>query len=400
MHERVKYDKNQYGFQNNASTDLAVSDMVNEIVNELDKGRYVASIFIDLQKAFDTVNHAKLIKKLESIGVRGISLELFKNYLRSRKICTRINKFTSAYKYINIGLPQGSVLGPTLYLIYIHDLQYNLDCSYKVFADDTCLLISHKDPIVLQNIVSQKLKKYVDWLKKNKLIINAAKTKYMIFKNVNKPSIRLDLAIENVCLEEVQIIKYLGVMIDNKLSWLPHIERITKKIVPLLGKLKRLGTKFNKRIINILYHSHILSNVRYCINSWSMCPEYAKNKIEKLMKKALKILYRLEPRTGSELVFSIAGQINLRSIIFIEKAKLMYKIVNNQAKNNFNILRRDQVPNVTTRRSNKLNVPASRTDKHKYGTLVTSIKIFNIITSDIKMLSNIKLFQKKLQSYV
>jgi len=189
----------------------------------------------------------------------------------------------------------------------------------------------------LQNIVTEKLEKYVNWLKTNKLLVNAAKTKVMIFKNVNKQGISLNLKINNVCLEEVQTIKYLGVIIDNKLNWLPHIEKITKKIVPLMGRLKRLGFVFSKKIINILYHSHILSRVRYCLNTWSMCPEYAKSKVEKLMKKALKILFKLEPTTNSELVFRIADQINLNSLIFTEKAKLMYKIVNNLAKNNFNV---------------------------------------------------------------
>jgi len=399
MENCVRYDKNQYGFQHNASTDLAVSDMVSEIVNELDKGNYVAGIFIDLQKAFDTVNHVKLINKLERIGIRGVALELFKNYLHSRKICTKFGNSLSSYRYIFTGVPQGSVLGPTLYLIYIHDLQYNIDCSYKVFADDTCLLLSNKNPVILQNMVSEKLNEYINWLKANKLLINASKTKFMIFKNVNMQGIRLNLTIDNECLEEVQVIKYLGVMIDNKLSWLPQIERIMKKIVPLMGRLKRIRSKFNKRIINILYHSHILGTIRYCMNTWSMCPEYAKSKVEKLMKKALKILHKLEPRTESELVFRMADQLNLHTLIFIEKAKLIYKILHNQAKNNFNIVRRNQVTSVTTRQSHSLHIPTSRTDKHKYGTVVTSLKIFNSLPSEIREIPNLKKFQSKLKTF-
>jgi hypothetical protein len=401
IEEHIKFDKNQFGFQQNASTEAAATELTTHVINELDKGNYVTSVFIDLQKAFDTVNHQILLSKLEEIGIRGLPLQLFESYLIGRKVATKIDDCISSKQTVRTGVPQGSVLGPTLYLLYIHDLQHYLpECSYKVFADDTCLLFSHQNPEALEEQMNEILIRFHNWLKRNKLAINVAKTKYMIFKNVNKQGIMLNIRIDQSYIEEVSSFKYLGLFIDNKLTWEKHITHIKKKIVPLLGKLKRMGVKFNKHVINFVYNAHILSHIRYCLIIWSSCPEYNRKKIDTLMKKSLKILHKKKQRMSSMLLFNETKQVNLQSLIFQDKAKYIFKILNGQMKSNHEIVRRNEVLARNTRQLNVIVLPRSRTSKHQNSTLPSAISVFNSLPQSITNLKNYKEFVSKLKIFV
>ena len=172
--------KFQYGFRENCSTELAVSQVCNDIIENLENKSITCLVFLDLAKAFDTVNHQILLKKLSKYGIRVEPLKLFKSYLLNRKQCTVVNNVKSEWHTVKCRVSQGSTLGPLLFLMYINDLHQATKLNVKLFADDTVLSLSNKSPNSLQFDINSELLKVENWMRINKLTINYKKTNYMI----------------------------------------------------------------------------------------------------------------------------------------------------------------------------------------------------------------------------
>ena len=172
IHEKILY-QGQYGFQRGKSTDHAIFDIHENIIHSLEKGEIPCCIFLDFAKAFDTVNKDILITKLNHYGIRGNALNWINSYLTDRKQCVTVNGETSDFLPVNVGVPQGSILGPLLFLIYVNDLvESSHIIKFVMFADDTCLFLSHKDVNVLNATLNEELPKICDWLTANKLSLN------------------------------------------------------------------------------------------------------------------------------------------------------------------------------------------------------------------------------------
>ena len=179
--------KNQFGFQKNKSTSLALVQITEKIRESIDSKKFGCGIFIDLSKAFDTVNHQILLKKLNHYGIRGTSLLWFKSYLCNRKQYVYLNGESSSLKSLTCGVPQGSVLGPLLFLLYINDLpNISNQLNFYLFADDTNLYFENTSLKTLEKIVNRELKKLYNWLSINRLSLNVSKTNYVIFHPFNK----------------------------------------------------------------------------------------------------------------------------------------------------------------------------------------------------------------------
>ena len=180
MQNKLLYNM-QYGFRQNSSTELAVCHIVDELSDCIDKKLVNCTVFLDLAKAFNTVDHKILIKKLENYGIRGIALNLLQSFLSNRKQFTKVNGYQSSAKLIDTGVPQGSTLGPFLFLIYINDISFASKIKVRLFADDACLSIEHSDPKVVQQTVNEELFKIHQWLEDNKLFVNYSKSNFLIF---------------------------------------------------------------------------------------------------------------------------------------------------------------------------------------------------------------------------
>ena len=227
----------QFGFRTGHSTDHALVSLTETIKSSLDKNRYGCGIFIDLQKAFDTVNHELLLKKLEHYGIRGIALNWFYSYLSCRKQFVSVNGHSSSLREISCGVPQGSVLGPLLFLIYINDLPNSSQLlSFFLFADDTNIYYESNDLAILMRRVNKELKKLKLWLDSNKLAFNVDKTNFVLFHSPHKKlSEYADLKIGKQFIQRTLYVKFLGVMIDEHLTWKYHTTELCKKLSRTAG---------------------------------------------------------------------------------------------------------------------------------------------------------------------
>ena len=282
---------NQFGFRAGRSTSDAALEFLNETIDAIDNRGYNIAIFLDLQKAFDTVNHGILIKKLERLGFRGIILEWFKSYLSGRSITVYVNKTLSEVRNISVGLPQGSVCSPILFLLYINDMCNvcgNLKCIQ--FADDTTLFSAGNSLIDLCADINATLVEIDKWLLANRLSLNINKTKYIIFTQNPRMFPEVILTIRGHQLEQVKSIKFLGIHIDENLKFKYHIDNICKKLSRSLGILYRMSQFVPPYILLVLYYSIFYPHLIYGIVVWGGCGVVSVGRVKTIHRRALKLL--------------------------------------------------------------------------------------------------------------
>ena len=237
----VTYDL-QFGFRQKYSTSHALIHLTDKIREQLDSGNFACGIFVDLQKAFDTVDHDILIQKLNHYGIRGVANNWFSSYLQNRSQYVSINGFNSKLEHIHCGVPQGSILGPLLFLIYINDLNCAIRyCSVHHFADDTNLLNYNNSVKRMNKQVNQDLKNLTNWLNANKICLNVSKTEVVLFKSSRKlTDVPLKLKLNGKRLYPTNSVKYLGINIDENLTWKQQISDIAIKLNKTNGILSKL----------------------------------------------------------------------------------------------------------------------------------------------------------------
>ena len=221
---------NQFGFRKNHSTSLALIDLYEKISLALDRNEHAIGVFLDLSKGFDTVDHNILLDKLEHYGIRGVALDWLRRYLSNRLQFVQFNGQCSSPQTICCGVAQGSILGSSFFLLYINDLN-NVSTLVELilFADDIILFMSHKDPVFPAASLNSKLNKLSAWFKANKLSLNLKKTNFLLFKPRQKRyHFPMQICINEQRIEQVKETVFLGVVLDEHLSWKPHISQGTR----------------------------------------------------------------------------------------------------------------------------------------------------------------------------
>ena len=280
---------NQYGFRPKHSTEHAALELIDRITNKMDTNEIPLHIFLDLSKAFDTIDHSIILNKLKYYGLKGSNLNLFQSYLSNRKQYTEIEDTTSTILPIQVGVPQGSILGPILFIIYVNDLP---QCSNKfdfiMYADDTTLsstIDSFSDinsNASADSLINAEIGKVIEWLKINKLSLNKNKSKYMTFHMPKKQIQHLTLKIDGINIEKVEEFNFLGLTMDTNLKWKKHTDKISNKCSKITGVLHRLKLLFPQEIKCLLYNSLIVPHINYCITAWG----FHRNRITIIKKKS------------------------------------------------------------------------------------------------------------------
>ena len=323
--ENNLFYEGQFGFRSGHSTELATVDLVNNLIHDMDKGKLPLCIFLDLSKAFDTINHSILIQKLSYYGINGTPLNLMQNYLTNRKQYVDIDGTISDTTLISTGVPQGSILGPLLFIIYINDLSNASELfKYIMYADDTTLYtyLNPKD----QNcciIINKELNLLSEWLKVNELSLNVNKSKFMIFHQPNKSFNVPEILINNILVEHVDNFNFLGLTLDEKLAWNNHITKISSKISRTIGIINKLKHFLPVNTKITLYNSLILPHINYGILAWG----FKHNKITKLQKKAVRCMSCSNYNAHSEPILKGLNQLKVEDLFTLAKLKFYYKFV-------------------------------------------------------------------------
>ena len=258
----------QYGFRSNHSTELAALNLVDELTYKLDRGIILINIYMDLSKTFDTLIHEILISKLKHYGVMGEAFDLIRSYLYQRQQLVELNGCLSDMRYIETGVPQGSVLGPLLFSIYINDLPSCSDMFKMImYADDTTLLYDLSNDHDIETLLNNELCKITDWLQANKLSLNVNKTKFMVFHSDRRRVVYPVLSINYTIIERVDTFNFLGLHISHDLKWKTHIQTMSQKLSKITGILHRLKEEYPSSILKSIYNTLMLPHLHYCILS-------------------------------------------------------------------------------------------------------------------------------------
>lgn len=390
----------QYGFRPKSSTVTAVIDLVTKIKTHIDEKKIVLGIFIDIKKAFDTVSHHKLLQKLHNIGVRDTSLDMLSSYLKNRRQVVKINNFTSTSQIVTCGIPQGSIIGPLLFLIYINNINsIGLTGYLTLYADDTCLFYFGTSINDMLFNAQKDLDMLSEWLKYNLLTINTSKTSFMIFKAKNKPIGDLTpLTMNNDVIQRSHKEKYLGLWIDDKLTWKPHIEHIRAKLISLSGALHRIANCIPPKIRHLIYNSLVKSHLEHLIQIWGTATPTNINPLQRTQNKIIKTLFHYHHLTPTITLYKKTKLLNLKQLYEYFTCILVRKIITNSIQSNIKLYIKKNTHNL--RNKNIIKLTKIRTNYGKKTILYEGAQLYNKLPNEIKECKNINIYKTKLKNYL
>lgn len=388
----------QSGFIKGDSTVNQLAFFYNDICKALDDGKEVRAVFCDISKAFDRVWHKGLIYKLSSIGIKGKLLHWFSNYLSNRKQRVVIANSTSSWKNINAGVPQGSILGPLLFLIFINDIINNINSNIRLFADDTSLYIIVDSPQISANILNSDLDKIHAWSKKWLVTFNPAKTETILFSRkrvkVNHPP----LVMNNTTIPSVNSHKHLGLTFTEDTKWKDHISLTLDKAWQRIGILRTLKFIVNRSCLEKMYFCFIRPLLEYADVVWDNCSRELKNEIEAVQNEAARIVSGATKLCNIQTLLSELQWETLESRRKNHRLVLMYKMKNSLApeylQNTLPQMAQDRYP---LRNSENTPIMTCKTKQYFDSFLPATIRDWNNLPISTRNSPTIGTFKNKLK---
>ena len=400
--------ENQYGFRANHSCEYAIGQVIGTLIKNIENRLYSACILLDLSKAFDTIEHRILLQKLEVYSIRGNALAWFDSYLSNRKLrvkCKTISNTaeTKSDKYpIKYGMPQGSCLGPLIFLIFVNDLHLHLQYSECVqFADDTTLVFAHRNLKYLHFSIESDLITIQDWFNANKLPLNVEKSSYLLYHNQKQLVSNFKIELNGVEIPRVNHAKLLGVWLDDKLSWDIHVNKLVNKLKCGVGMLRHSKNLLSIKAKKLLYFGQIHSNLSYSNCIWGMMLQ--KGLAQKLVKIQHNAVKLIDPTSKVECLYQKHRILKFDDMVKVEQCKLGYKLchgllptamasnMSNGHQNEF-LAKGHKYP---TRNKAIPNLPKVLGKKYRSSFLYNSIKLYSELDDRLKSAQNLQTFAKQ-----
>ena len=391
---------NQFGFRENTSTEIAVSKIYDEYVHNIEAKEITCSVFLDISKAFDTVNHSLLIQKLDHYGIRGLPLEILKSYLSNRHQYTSISGHFSSCLPVISGVPQGSVLGPFLFTVFINDLPLITNMSTTLFADDACLSYSHSSTLQIEEFVNAELQKVNLWLLSNKLKLNIGKTNYMLVHRQRTLS-NISIEINDCIIDRKEEVKYLGVIIDQNINWISHVKLIKSRMAKCTWALTKLRPYTNINTLKLIYYTLAYPHLQYCISSWGGALNSALDSLLVKQNLLVKTILRKPYRSSSAPLYSSLEFLQIHQIYRYKIGILMHKNITGVIQMPQHLLPVSALHHHNTRSSanNNYTLPSARINLKKTSFAYRGPDIWNSIPTEIRSTSHRcfkKLYKKHL----
>ena len=382
IHQNKILADNQFGFVEKRGTNDALLKVTELIYESIDQSKPTIATFLDLKKAFDTVNHDILIRRLSSYGVRGLALNLLSSYLTDRTQSAKIdNKKSNSYN-VTMGVPQGTILGPLLFILYINELLKLLPSNLVSYADDTVIIFSGNSWKEVQDKMNSTLEVVGDWLSSNQLSLNATKSVYMAFstRKKNIPN-NINIQIHGIKLNSVDNYKYLGVIFDSLMKWENHILNITNRTKYMLFVLHKLKHQLLPTTLVSIYYALFQSIANYGLVAWGGAYKKYLNPIFNLQKRLTKIIHN----KCEKKILNIKESYIVNSIVYY------YNGLKNSFLNNKNITRKKSIILPKSKKNIGFNRSYMVAIKN-FNKLPNNLKIHNTDAKNLKLKINKVLF--------